>query len=224
MAVKTPKIEVNWLNALRAEFDKDYFSKLKAFLEEEKRQARLFPPGSLIFNAFNLTPFEEVKVVILGQDPYHGLGQAHGLCFSVPDGVKAPPSLVNIFKEIQSDLGIEMPKTGNLSKWAAQGVLLLNATLTVRENQPGSHQNKGWEQFTDAVIKTLSDQKKGLVFLLWGNYAKNKAVLIDSSRHLVLTAPHPSPLARGGFFGCRHFSKTNEYLAAQGKTPVDWRV
>lgn len=224
MEVKTPKIEENWLKALREEFGKEYFMKLKAFLEEEKRQARLFPPGSLIFNAFNLTPFDRVKVVILGQDPYHGLGQAHGLCFSVPDGVKAPPSLVNIFKEIHTDLGIPMPDKGNLSKWAEQGVLLLNATLTVRENQAGSHQNKGWEQFTDAVIKTLSDQKSGLVFLLWGNYAKNKASLIDASKHLVLMAPHPSPLARGGFFGCKHFSKTNEYLISQGKSPIDWRV
>lgn len=224
MEVKNPKIEENWLKALKQEFSKEYFLKLKAFLEEEKKRARLFPPGSLIFNAFNLTPFDRVKVVILGQDPYHGLGQAHGLCFSVPDGVKAPPSLVNIFKEIHADLGIPMPGTGNLSKWAEQGVLLLNATLTVRENQAGSHQNKGWEQFTDAVIKTLSDQKSGLVFLLWGNYAKNKAALIDASKHLVLMAPHPSPLARGGFFGCKHFSKTNEYLVSQGKTPVDWRV
>lgn len=224
MEVNTPKIEATWLHALRQEFGKDYFLKLKSFLIEEKKLARLFPPGSLIFNAFNLTPFDRVKVVILGQDPYHGLGQAHGLCFSVPDGVKAPPSLVNIFKEIHTDLGIAMPDKGNLSKWAEQGVLLLNATLTVRENQAGSHQNKGWEQFTDAVIKTLSDQKSGLVFLLWGNYAKNKASLIDASKHLVLMAPHPSPLARGGFFGCKHFSKTNEYLISQGKTPIDWRV
>jgi len=224
MAVKTPKIEVNWLKALEGEFAKDYFLKLKAFLEEERAKYRLFPPGSLIFNAFNLTPFEDVKVVILGQDPYHGLGQAHGLCFSVPDGVKAPPSLVNIFKEIRDDIGLEMPQTANLSAWARQGVLLLNATLTVRENQAGSHQNKGWETFTDAVIKTLSDKKSGLVFLLWGNYAKNKSVLIDASKHLVLTAPHPSPLARGGFFGCKHFSKTNAYLQAQGKAPIDWRV
>lgn len=224
MEVKPPKIEVNWLNALKEEFGKDYFLKLKAFLLEEKERARLFPPGNLIFNAFNLTPFDEVKVVILGQDPYHGLGQAHGLCFSVPEGVKAPPSLVNIFKEIHSDVGLPVPTTGNLSKWAQQGVLLLNATLTVRENQAGSHQNKGWETFTDAVIKTLSDQKTGLVFLLWGNYAKNKAVLIDGSKHLILTAPHPSPLARGGFFGCKHFSKTNEYLKGQGKTPIDWSV
>ena len=224
MEVNSPKIEVNWLKALREEFDKEYFSKLKAFLVEEREKARLFPPGNLIFNAFNLTPFNEVKVVILGQDPYHGLGQAHGLCFSVPEGVRTPPSLVNIFKEIHSDLGLPVPSNGDLSKWAKQGVFLLNATLTVRENQAGSHQNKGWETFTDAVIKTLSDQKEGLVFLLWGNYAKNKAPLINHEKHLVLTAPHPSPLARGGFFGCRHFSKTNEYLKSKGKTPVDWSV
>ncbi len=224
MEVKTPKIEVKWLQALKEEFDKEYFNKLKGFLEEERAQYRLFPPGSLIFNAFNLTPFDAVKVVILGQDPYHGLGQAHGLSFSVPDGVKVPPSLVNIFKEIHADLGLPIAKTGNLTKWAEQGVLLLNATLTVRENQAGSHQNKGWESFTDAVIKTLSDQKSGLVFLLWGNYAKNKVPLIDASKHLILTAPHPSPLARGGFFNCKHFSKTNAYLKAQGKEPIDWSV
>lgn len=224
MEVKTPKIEANWLKALKGEFDKEYFGKLKLFLEEERKQFKLFPPGSLIFNAFNLTPFDEVKVVILGQDPYHGQGQAHGLSFSVPDGVKAPPSLVNIFKEIHTDLGLPIPKTGNLTHWAQQGVLLLNATLTVRENQAGSHQNKGWELFTDAVIKTLSDQKTGLIFLLWGNYAKNKVPLIDSSKHLILTAPHPSPLARGGFFNCKHFSKTNEYLKQQGKEPIDWSL
>ena len=224
MEVKTAKIEVKWLKALQSEFDKEYFSKLKTFLSEERQKARLFPPGGLIFNAFNLTPFDDVKVVILGQDPYHGLGQAHGLSFSVPEGVKAPPSLVNIFKEIHADLGLPIPQTGELTPWAKQGVLLLNATLTVRENLAGSHNNKGWEAFTDAAIKTLSDQKSGLVFLLWGNYAKNKAGLIDATKHLVLMAPHPSPLARGGFFGCRHFSKTNEYLKSQGKEPIDWRL
>ncbi len=224
MEVKTPKIEVNWLNALKGEFEKDYFLKLKGFLEEERTKFKLFPPGSLIFNAFNLTPFDEVKVVILGQDPYHGLGQAHGLSFSVPDGVRPPPSLVNIFKEINSDLGISVPGSGNLTRWATQGVLLLNATLTVRENQAGSHQNKGWEPFTDAVIKTLSDKKSGLVFLLWGNYAKNKVPLIDATKHLILTAPHPSPLARGGFFNCKHFSKTNGYLKTQGRKEIDWSV
>jgi uracil-DNA glycosylase len=224
MEVNSPKIEVNWLNALKEEFNKEYFLKLKAFLVEERKQHLVFPPGSLIFNAFNLTPFDEVKVVILGQDPYHGPGQAHGLSFSVPDGVKSPPSLVNIFKEIQTDLSIPISQSGNLTAWAKQGVLLLNATLTVRANQAGSHQNKGWENFTDAVIKRLSEEKSRLVFLLWGNYAKNKIPLIDSNKHLILTAPHPSPLARGGFFNCKHFSKTNEYLQSRGKVPVDWNV
>ncbi|HXB39857.1 MAG TPA: uracil-DNA glycosylase [Bacteroidia bacterium] len=224
MEVNSPKIEVNWLNALKEEFNKEYFLKLKAFLVEERKQYQVFPPGSLIFNTFNLTPFDEVKVVILGQDPYHGPGQAHGLSFSVPDGVKSPPSLVNIFKEIQMDLGVPISQSGNLTAWAKQGVLLLNATLTVRANQPGSHQNKGWENFTDTVIKKLSEEKTGLVFLLWGNYAKNKIPLIDSNKHLILTAPHPSPLARGGFFNCKHFSKTNEYLKSQQKQPIDWKV
>src|ERR1700739_5123931 len=202
MSEKSPQLEAGWLNVLKDEFGKDYFTKLKAFLVEEKAKFRLFPPGSQIFSAFDLTPFDKVKVVILGQDPYHGQGQAHGLSFSVPDGVRPPPSLVKIFKELHADVGTEMPKTGNLIPWAQQGVLLLNATLTVRENQAGSHQNKGWELFTDHVIKTLSDNKTGLVFLLWGNYAKQKAGLIDATKHHILTAPHPSPLARGGFFGC----------------------
>ena len=224
MEVKEPKIEVNWLKALNEEFRKEYFVKLKAFLVEERKKSQVFPPGSLIFNAFNLTPLDEVKVVILGQDPYHGPGQAHGLSFSVSNGVKAPPSLVNIFKEINTDLGIPIAQSGNLTDWAKQGVLLLNATLTVRENQAGSHQKKGWEQFTDEVIKKLSEQKSGLVFLLWGNYAKNKTELIDAGKHLILTAPHPSPLARGGFFNCKHFSKTNEYLKSKSQTPIDWRI
>lgn len=224
MQEKLPQIEKGWLQVLNDEFKKDYFLKLKDFLTSEKNQYRIFPPGGLIFNAFNLTPFDEVNVVILGQDPYHGFGQAHGLCFSVPDRVKAPPSLINIFKEIRDDVGIDIPQTGNLTAWAKQGILLLNATLTVRENQAGSHQNKGWEVFTDAVIKKLSDQKTGLVFLLWGNYAKQKTALIDVRKHFVLTAPHPSPLARGGFFGCKHFSKTNELLKQQGKKPIDWSV
>jgi uracil-DNA glycosylase len=224
MQEKSPQIEESWLHVLAEEFKKDYFLKLKDFLTLEKTQYRIFPPGNLIFNAFNLTPFDEVKVVILGQDPYHGFGQAHGLCFSVPDGVKAPPSLINIFKEIKDDVGIEVPPTGNLTPWAKQGVLLLNATLTVRENQAGSHQNKGWETFTDAVIKKLSDEKIGLVFLLWGNYAKQKGALIDAQKHHVLMAPHPSPLARGGFFKCKHFSKTNELLKQQGQPPVDWKL
>jgi uracil-DNA glycosylase len=224
MEPKTPQLEPGWLNLLKDEFAKDYFKELKNFLVEERSRFRVFPPGSLIFNAFNLTPLDKVKVVILGQDPYHGLGQAHGLCFSVPEGVKAPPSLVNVFKEIQSDVGIEIPDTGNLTAWAQQGVFLLNATLTVRENQAGSHQNKGWERFTDTVIQKLSEHKEGLVFLLWGNYARNKMSLIDQSKHLVLTAPHPSPLARGGFFNCKHFSKTNDYLIQHGKEPVDWSL
>lgn len=224
MTEKSPQIEAGWLNVLKDEFNKDYFLKLKAFLVEEKNKYRLFPTGKQIFEAFNLTPFNEVKVVILGQDPYHGAGQAHGLSFSVPDGIKAPPSLVNIYKELKEDVGIEISKTGNLTPWAKQGVLLLNATLTVRESQAGSHQNKGWELFTDAVIKKLSDEKKGLVFLLWGNYAKQKGALIDATKHHVLVAPHPSPLARGGFFGCKHFSKTNEILKKQGQKPINWQL
>ena len=224
MKEKSPQIETGWLNGLKGEFNKDYFLKLKSFLLEEKSKYRLFPTGNQIFEAFNLTPFDKVKVIILGQDPYHGAGQAHGLSFSVPDGVKAPPSLVNIFKELKTDIGLEIPKTGNLTPWTKQGVLLLNATLTVRESQAGSHQKKGWELFTDAVIKKLSDEKKGLVFLLWGNYAKQKGALIDTAKHYVLTAPHPSPLARGGFFGCKHFSKTNKILVKQGQTPINWKL
>ncbi|HTA61782.1 MAG TPA: uracil-DNA glycosylase [Bacteroidia bacterium] len=224
MTEKSPQIEPGWLNVLKDEFSKDYFLKLKAFLVEEKNKYRLFPAGKQIFEAFNLTPFNEVKVVILGQDPYHGAGQAHGLSFSVPDGIKAPPSLANIYKELKEDVGIEIPKTGNLTPWAKQGVLLLNATLTVRESQAGSHQNKGWELFTDAVIKKLSDEKKGLVFLLWGNYARQKGALIDATKHHVLVAPHPSPLARGGFFGCKHFSKTNQILQNQVQKPINWQL
>jgi len=224
MRIKNPQLEPGWLDLLKDEFSKDYFLKLRQFLVEEKGTHRIFPEDDVVFNAFNLTPLDKVKVVILGQDPYHGFGQAHGLCFSVPTGVKAPPSLVNIFKEIRDDVGIPVPTTGNLTPWAKQGVFLLNATLTVRENQPGSHQKKGWEIFTDSVIKKLSDNKTGLVFLLWGNYAKNKIGLIDANKHHVLTAPHPSPLARGGFFKCKHFSKTNEFLKQQGQEPIDWRI
>ncbi|MEO8759395.1 MAG: uracil-DNA glycosylase [Bacteroidia bacterium] len=219
-----PQIEPSWLNALKNEFSKDYFLKLKAFLEEDKSRYKLFPAENQIFEAFNLTPFDDVKVVILGQDPYHGAGQAHGLSFSVPDGIKPPPSLVNIFKELKTDIGMEMPTTGNLTPWAKQGILLLNATLTVRESQAGSHQKKGWELFTDAVIKTLSDQKTGLIFLLWGNYAKQKGELINTEKHYVLVSPHPSPLARGGFFGCKHFSKTNQILEKEGKKPIKWQL
>ena len=218
-----PSIEESWKSVLSAEFSKPYFLELKAFLLEEKKKYRVFPPGSLIFNAFNHTPFDKVRVVFIGQDPYHGLGQAHGLCFSVPNGISKPPSLINIFKELENDLGIKPANSGNLEKWADQGVLLLNATLTVRENQAGSHQRKGWETFTDAAIRQLSDQKKGVIFVLWGNYAIAKKELIDSSKHLVLTAAHPSPLsASRGFLGCRHFSKINEILRSQGKKEIDW--
>ena len=224
MQKKTPQLESGWLQVLKDEFNKDYFLKLKAFLTEEKNKYRVFPTGSQMFEAFNLCPFNEVNVVLLGQDPYHGYGQAHGLCFSVPDGVKPPPSLVNVFKEIKEDLGIPIPQTGNLTPWAKKGVLLLNATLSVRENQAGSHQNKGWEIFTDAVIKKLSDEKKGLIFLLWGNYAKQKVALIDATKHHILTAAHPSPLARGAFFGCKHFSKTNELLKQEGKSSINWAL
>jgi len=220
-----PVIEKSWKDALAAEFQAPYFHALKDFLLEEKKKFRIYPPGPLIFNAFNHTPFHKVKVVILGQDPYHGPGQAHGLCFSVNRGIEKPPSLINIFKEIENDLAITAPRHGNLESWADQGVLLLNATLTVRERQAGSHQNKGWERFTDAAIKALSEKRSGLVFLLWGNYAGAKEALIDNSRHLVLKAPHPSPLsASRGFFGCGHFSKTNELLKLQGIEPINWQL
>ncbi len=220
-----PTIEESWKQQLSEEFARPYFAELKQFLVEEKKKFRIYPPGPLIFNAFNYTPFEEVRVVFIGQDPYHGPGQAHGLCFSVPEGIKPPPSLVNIFKELEADLGIPPPGHGNLTKWARQGVLLLNATLTVRANQAGSHQNKGWETFTDSVISRLSDRREGLVFILWGNYAIAKSILIDQSKHRILTAAHPSPLsALKGFFGCRHFSKVNEILESSGKPPIDWQL
>ena len=224
MQTKVPKLENSWLNILEEEFIADYFFRLKSFLEEEKAKYKVFPPGEQIFAAFNAVPFDQVKVVIIGQDPYHGAGQANGLCFSVSPGVKQPPSLANIFKEINTDLGIPPPKSGNLECWAKQGVLMLNATLTVRENEPGSHQKKGWETLTDAVIKKISDQRSGVVFLLWGNYAKIKGEKIDQTKHHVLTAPHPSPLARGGFFGCKHFSKTNQILRDHNKIEIDWTV
>lgn len=217
-----PKIDAGWLAELKEEFATSYFKDLKAFLEAERAKFAVYPPGSRIFAAFNLTPFEEVKVVILGQDPYHGPGQANGLCFSVSDGIRQPPSLVNIFKELHDDVGCPIPQTGNLEPWAKQGVFLLNATLTVRANTAGSHQNKGWEQFTDAVIKTISDHKENVVFMLWGNYARAKAGLIDGSKHLVLTAAHPSPLARGAFFGSKHFSQANDFLRSKGLKPIDW--
>lgn len=219
------KIEQSWKEALAGEFEKPYFASLVRFLHEEKAAGKkIFPPGSQIFRAFELTPVSDVKVVILGQDPYHGPGQAHGLSFSVPEGVPAPPSLKNIFKEIESDLGIRMSGYPNLENWARQGVLLLNAVLTVRNGEAASHSKIGWEQFTDAVIKYISDNCEGVVFLLWGNFARNKSVLVDRSRHHVLEAAHPSPLARGAFFGCRHFSKANAILSAQGKAPVNWQL
>lgn len=220
-----PKIEESWKAVLAEEFNQPYFHTLREFLVEERKHHIVYPPGGLIFNAFDKTPFHIVKVVILGQDPYHGPGQAHGLCFSVPHGVPAPPSLVNIFKEIQDDLKIPVPKHGNLEKWAEQGVLLLNATLTVRANQAGSHQKKGWEQFTDKVIQILSAQRTGLVFILWGRYAQAKEALIDTQKHYILKGPHPSPLsAYAGFFGCKHFSKTNELLRNQLLEEINWRL
>lgn len=219
------KIENSWKTALAGEFEKPYFANLVRFLHSEKAAGKvIYPPGGSIFKAFDLTPLDKVKVVILGQDPYHGYGQAMGLSFSVPDNVPAPPSLKNIFKEIESDLGIRMSGRPNLEGWAKQGVLLLNAVLTVRSGEPTSHSGIGWQEFTDAVIRTISDNTEGAVFLLWGNYARSKAPLIDRSRHLILEAAHPSPLARGAFFGCRHFSKANEYLISQHKTPVNWQL
>jgi len=220
-----PNIEGGWKSVLMDQFQSHYFTTLKEFLVEEKKKYTVYPPGRLIFNAFQHTPFEKVKVVILGQDPYHGKGQAHGLCFSVPPGIPKPPSLVNIFKELQSDLGTPLPEHGTLEKWANQGILLINATLTVRDGQAGSHQNKGWETFTNRVIEVVSEEKTGVVFLLWGRYAQAKASLIDENKHLLLKAAHPSPLsAYNGFFGCRHFSRTNEYLAQQGKPGIDWTL
>lgn len=217
------KIEESWKLRLAEEFEKDYFIRLTDFVRQEYAQGVVFPPGRLIFNAFDLCPFDKVKVVIIGQDPYHGPGQAHGLCFSVNDGVPFPPSLVNIFKEIESDLGNPVPMSGNLTRWANQGVLLLNATLTVRAHQAGSHQRQGWEEFTDAAIRALANQREGLVFILWGAYAQKKGAFIDRTRHLVLTSAHPSPLsAWHGFFGNKHFSRANEYLVVQGKTPIVW--
>ena len=219
------KIEQTWKDALRDEFEKPYFASLVRFLHNEKEAGKvIYPPGGLIFRAFELTPLPEVKVVILGQDPYHGPRQAMGLSFSVPSDVPAPPSLKNIFKEIQTDLGITMSGNPNLEGWARQGVLLLNAMLTVQAGVAGSHKAIGWQEFTDAVIKCISDRCNGVVFLLWGNFARGKKELIDTSRHYVLEAAHPSPLAGGAFFGCRHFSKTNELLIKEGKTPIDWKL
>jgi uracil-DNA glycosylase len=218
-----PVIEESWKNVLSDQFNASYFAQLKEFLVQEKSHYAIFPPGSQIFNAFNFTPFDKVKVVLLGQDPYHGPGQAHGLCFSVAEGIAKPPSLQNILKELNSDLGFSVPASGNLEKWAKQGVLMLNATLTVRAHQAGSHQNKGWEIFTDAAIKVLAQQREHLVFILWGNYAQAKASLIDGSRHLILKTVHPSPMSvTRGFYGCKHFSKTNEYLRKHGIEEIDW--
>ena len=217
------KIEDSWQQHLGEEFDKPYFEALAAFVRSEYARTTCFPPGNLIFNAFNLCPFDRVKVVLIGQDPYHEPGQAQGLCFSVNDGVQFPPSLVNIFKEIQSDIGTPIPLSGSLVRWAEQGVLLLNATLTVRAHEAASHQRRGWEEFTDAVIKKLSSEREHLVFILWGSYAQSKERLIDTSRHLVLKSAHPSPLsAYRGFFGNHHFSLTNIYLQKQGMQPITW--
>lgn len=217
------KIEESWRTELADEWEQPYFKQLVNFVHDEYSHYQVFPPGREIFAAFDATPFDRVKVVILGQDPYHDLGQANGLCFSVRDGVPFPPSLVNIFKEISDDLGKPMPASGDLSRWARQGVLLLNSTLTVRAHCPGSHQNRGWEVFTDHVIFHLAQHRENLVFILWGAYAIKKGAFIDRARHLVLTSPHPSPLsAHRGFFGNKHFSRTNEYLVACGKEPIDW--
>jgi len=218
------RLQPGWKNCLQDEFHQPYMQELRSFLLQRKKQgAVIYPPGALIFNALDSTPFEQVKVVILGQDPYHGPGQAHGLCFSVPDGVQTPPSLVNIFKEIESDLGVPCKSNGNLQRWAEQGVLLLNAVLTVERGHAGSHQGKGWERFTDRIVAELNQHRNNLVFLLWGSYAAKKGDSIDSSRHLVLKAPHPSPLsAHRGFFGCRHFSRANNYLQEHGLEPIHW--
>jgi uracil-DNA glycosylase len=220
------KIEEGWKNVLSNEFSKPYFQQAVTFIKSEKAQGKtIYPPGPLIFNAFNTTPFDKVKVVLLGQDPYHGYGQAHGLSFSVPDGVTPPPSLINIFKELHTDIGIPQPTTGNLTKWATQGVLLLNAVLTVRANEAASHAKIGWMEFTNAVISKISDEKEGVVFLLWGKFAQDKQALIDETKHYVLKAAHPSPFsAHNGFFGCKHFSKTNNYLIQQRLDPIDWSL
>ncbi len=221
-----PQIEESWKEHLMPEIENEYFQKIKSFLLNDKQKYTIYPPGKDIFNAFNLTPFEKVKVVIIGQDPYHGPNQAHGLCFSVNDGIKHPPSLENIFKELQSDLNIPYPKTGNLEKWAKQGVLLLNASLTVRQGEANSHQNIGWQKFTDAVIQQLSNKREGIVFLLWGGFAKKKGAKIDTKKHHVLTSGHPSPLSanKGHWFGNKHFSKTNELLVKMQKEPINWNL
>lgn len=223
---KAGQLDASWQAVIGEEFNKPYMQNLCTFLKQEKANGKIiFPPSPLIFNAFNHTPFDKVRVVIIGQDPYHGVGQAHGLSFSVPAGVDLPPSLVNIFKEIEADLSLKMQKKGDLTSWANQGVLLLNATLTVQQANAGSHQNKGWEQFTDAAIKALNEQREGLVFVLWGSYAQKKGEIIDAKKHLVLKSPHPSPLsAHRGFFGNHQFSKINEYLVQKGEAPIDWKI
>ena len=220
------KIEESWKEVLKDEFTRDYFLQIATFIKTEKAAGKIiYPPGALIFNAFEKTPFKNLKVVLIGQDPYHNPGQAHGLSFSVPDGVVKPPSLINIFKELQSDIGIVPTASGNLEKWALQGVLLLNASLTVRKNEPGSHSKIGWIEFTDAVIRKISELKKGVIFLLWGKFAQDKQALIDETKHHVLKAAHPSPFsADKGFFGCKHFSKTNEFLMQEGLQPIDWKL
>jgi uracil-DNA glycosylase len=223
--METPdvQIEPSWKEVLKAEFDKPYFRSLIAFLKQEKAEGQtIYPPGKLIFNAYALTPFNKVKAVLLGQDPYHGYGQAQGLAFSVPQGIAIPPSLVNIYKEMRDDIGYTIPNHGNLEHWAREGILLLNTVLTVRAAQPNSHKGKGWEQFTDATIRAVSERKDKIVFLLWGKPAQTKIPLIDASKHLILTAAHPSPMAQGAFFGSRHFSKTNEYLLRNGIEPIKW--
>ncbi len=225
-AARQVKLEASWLREVGEEFEQPYMHELSAFLREQKTAGkRIFPPGGKIFNALDSTPFDEVKVVILGQDPYHGPGQAHGLCFSVPSGVAPPPSLQNIFRELQSDLDFRIPNHGCLEHWAGQGVLLLNAVLTVEARRAASHQGKGWERFTDRIVQCLNEKRVGLAFMLWGAYAQRKGAIIDRDTHLVLAAPHPSPFsADRGFFGCRHFSRANDYLQEQGKQPVDWQL
>jgi len=221
-----PKIEESWKKVLCGEFQQPYFQELKGFLLEEKKAGQtILPPSNFIFEAFRLSPFDKTKVVIIGQDPYHGIGQCHGPCFSVQKNIAIPPSLKNIYKEIHNDLGLPIPSHGNLEHWAEQGVLMLNAVLTVRAHQPASHSGKGWEDFTDQVIRTISNQKEGIVFLLWGNFAKSKRALIDTKKHTILTAPHPSPFSvHSGFFGCKHFSQTNNILKKTGKDPIDWEI
>lgn len=226
VAAVNPKIETSWLEAMKDEFSKEYFVAIKSFLKTEKAAGKqIYPPGMQIFNAFNHTPFNKLKCLIVGQDPYHGAGQANGLCFSVAKGIRQPPSLVNIFKELNDDLDIPFPEHGDLTSWADQGILLLNASLTVEAGKPASHSKIGWEIFTDAVISKVSNDREHVVFILWGKFAQTKLPLIDNSKHCILTAAHPSPYsASSGFFGCRHFSKTNEYLKSHGISPIDWRI